>query len=112
MSINIISTNSNIWSNISDSSFPKTAGWLGNSPVDKFFIPKYILGAFTINLLGWELSVSKWKFPLVEKPIDFSEYNNIESCLALNTSLSEFISTWFPWYILGCYGGVSMLYLN
>ena len=28
-----------------------------------------MLGAFTINLASPELSVSKWKFPRVEKPI-------------------------------------------
>ena len=52
-----------------------------------------MLGELTINLLSILSAVSKWKFPFVEKPIALSEYSNIESSLALNINLSEFIIT-------------------
>ena len=77
----------------SSNSCPNTAGSVGSSPVFVFSIPKYILGEFIMNLLSSLLSVSKWKFPLVENPIALSEYNNIASFLALNTYLSELIIT-------------------
>ena len=73
-------------SNISWSSFPKTAGSVGN--VLSNSKPKYILGEFTINLLvSFSGPVSKWKLPLALNPIVSFANKSILSLLALKINL-------------------------
>jgi len=105
----ISSIKDNISFNTISNSSPNTAGWIGK--VSSYCKPKYILGEFTTNLLVSPSGlVSKWKLPLVLKPIASFENNKIASSLALKINLLEFIITWFPWYVPGASGIYDILY--
>ena len=68
--------------------------------------PKYISGLF-ITVLSNE---STLKVPFVDIPTLSSDINNIESVLALNNNLSEFITTCWPSYTLGGIKLITILY--